>query len=193
MKSKIGNFRLNALSNFLGHIEAGIKRRNGKDNRRYACWKQIHVRRLLEQRQIGWKNFILGRLVKQLDHIAFQNADLMTPGKCQHFLKIWKPVLKYIEELWRTRGSYVDRQRLHQEEQSLYDQIAEALRRDFSHLPIIDRRLFEEENIPKHNSSPAHKKCWLFSVECAYEKQSYMTDHNQNTLFDHGFAIYDPV
>ena len=132
-------------------------------------------------------------MVKQWENIAFQDSDSMTPGKCQHFPKIWKPVLKYIAELWRTRCYYVDRQLLREEEQSLDEQIAEALRKDFSHLPIIDRRLFKEQNIPKSNSSPAHKKFWLFSIECAKEKQSYMIDQNQNTLLDHGFAVFDPV
>ena len=88
---------------------------------------------------------------------------------------------------------YVDKVRVRQENQTLDMQISDAISKDYSQLPIVDRRLFEEHNIPKLNSSPAHKKCWLFSVECAYEKLYYQYEPNQNTLFDHGFAVFDPV
>ena len=77
--------------------------------------------------------------------------------------------------------------------QSLDMQISEALKNDRSKLPITDRKLFDEHHIPKPNSSPAHKKCWLFSIACAYEKLFYTLDPNQNTLFDHGFAVFDPL
>ena len=77
----------------------------------------MHVRILIaNQKQIGWENFILGRLVKQWENIAFQVSDSMTPGKCQHLPKIWKPFLKYIADIWRTRCYYVDWKRLRQEE-----------------------------------------------------------------------------
>ena len=87
----------------------------------------------------------------------------------------------------------MDKIRVRQENQTLDMQISDAISKDFSKLPIVDRRLFEENNTPKPNSSPAHKKCWLFSVECAYEKLHYQCEPNQNTLFDHGFAVFDPV
>ena len=75
--------------------------------------------------------------------------------------------------------------------QTLDMQISEILKRDRTKLPIADRNLFD--HIPKPNSYPAHKKIWLFSIECAYEKLFYTLDPNQNTLFDHGFAVFDPV
>ena len=148
---------------------------------------------LANQKEIGWENFVVGRLVKNWEQIAFKKKDPMTSGKCQHFPKIWKSVLKYIADLWRSRCYYVDRQRLEEEERSLDEQIASELKKDFSILPIQDKRLFDENNIPKNNSTTAHKKCWLFSVANAYEKQFYMLDNNHNTLFDHGFAIFDPI
>ena len=77
--------------------------------------------------------------------------------------------------------------------QSLDMQISEVLKKYRTKLPIADRNLFDEQHIPRPNSSPAHKKSWLFSIECAYEKLFYTLDPNQNTLFDHGFAVFDPV
>ena len=156
--------------------------------------KRIQVSILLtNKRKIGWENFVLGRLVKQWEQIAFKKRESLTSGKCQHCPKLWKSVLKYIGGLSRSRCYYVDRQRLRQDEISLEDKKAEDLSKDFSKLPILDKRLFEEHNIPKNNSTTSHKKCWLFSVANAYKKQFYMIEHNQNTLFDNGFTIYDPV
>lgn len=109
-------------------------------------------------------------MVRQWEKIECQYLENMTTGKCQLFTKIWKPFLKYLAELWRTRCFYVDKQRLRQEMQSLDEKIAEARKRDYSNLPIVDRRLFEDQKIPDTNSSPDHKKFWLFSIECAYEK-----------------------
>ena len=148
---------------------------------------------LANQKELGWENFVLGRLAKNWSQVAFKTNENMTSGKCQHFPKIWKFVLKYIADLWRLRCYYVDKQLLAAEEYSLDEQIASEMQKDFSILPIQDRKLFDENNVPKNNSTTAHKKCWLFSVANAYTRQFYSLDHSQKTLFDHGFAIYDPI
>ena len=56
---------------------------------------------LANQKETGWENFVLGRLVKNWGQVAFKKYENMTSGKCQHFPKIWKFVLKYIADLWR--------------------------------------------------------------------------------------------
>ena len=148
---------------------------------------------LANQKEIGWENFVLGRLVKNWEQVAFKKNENMTSGKCQHFPKIWKFVLKYIADLWRLRCYYVDKQRLAAEEKSIDEQIATEIQRDHSMLPLQDRKLFDDIHIPKQHSTTAHKKSWLFSVTNAYTKHYYSLDHSQQTLFDHGFAIYEPV
>ena len=87
----------------------------------------------------------------------------------------------------------MEQQKILLADQNLDLQIEEVRQRDFSILPPIDRRLFDDEHVPKNNSTSALKKCWLFSVECAFERRSYMYDPNQTTLWDYGFATFDPV
>ena len=82
----------------------------------------------------------------------------MTSGKCQYLPKIWRPLFKYIGNLWRARCYYVEQQKLFLEEQNLDLHIEDVRQRDYSILPPIDRRLFDDEHVPKNNSTSDLKK-----------------------------------
>ena len=79
------------------------------------------------------------------------------------------------------------------EQRTLDEQIHTLSNCEYTVLPRSDRVLFEEKNVPKLNSTTAHKKCWVFNVTCAIDRQYYMVDHEKRTLYEYGFAITDPI
>lgn len=115
------------------------------------------------------------------------------PNIRSFFPKIWRAIYKYLADLWRTRCYYVEEAKVRNENRNLDQQIELQLQKDFSQLLRTDRKLFDTQYVPTVKSTPAHNKCWLFSVACAFERQSFTLNPDQKTLFDHGFATFDPV
>ena len=100
-------------------------------------------------------------------------------------------MFNYYCELWRDRCFYSDLLLRQAEQQELDIEITQARKRDWSTLTRRDRQLLEQ--IPENTASTAHKKSWLFQVECAFEFAELSIDISQRNLFDLGFAIFDPV
>ena len=144
------------------------------------------------QSDIGWDNFILGRVTFQWENIAFQKDKKKKTQETTAFEKIWQAIFRYVAELWQVRCEFVAEVSEREEQRTLDEQITILKEYDFTVLPRSDRLLFDTKNVPDINSTPAHKKCWIFNTQCAIEKQTYMLDPDQQTLYEYGFAISDP-
>ena len=150
---------------------------------------QSHHRKYL----IGWDIFLLGRICYHWESIPFRCVDGTNKTNMNFFPKIWKAIYKYLKDLWRARFYYVAEIKIWNEQQTWDEQIVCMCQKDISKLPRIDRSLFDEKHIPTVNSTPYHKKFWLFKDSCAFKKLSFMIDPDQPTLFDYGFATFNPV
>ena len=79
-------------------------------------------------------------------------------------------------ELWRVRCAFAVEVSEREEQRSLDEQISILKEYDFTVLPRSDRVLFNTKNVPNSNSTPAHKKCWIFNTQCAIEKRPGSAD-----------------
>ena len=116
---------------------------------------------LKNQEEIGWNNFVLGRVCHEWEKI-FSNQEKSKRNKNPTaFPQIWTAIYKFLAGLWRIRCDYVEETNLRLEQRTLDEPM-----RKYDKFTLIqcDLFLFEEKHIPKHNSTPGHKKCWLFNV-----------------------------
>ena len=79
-----------------------------------------------------------------------------------------------------------------EEESSVLDEeIKNMEKRDWTRLVREDRELLHI--VPPKTATTAHKKRWLYNVQCAFEKATFTLDVTQRSLRDFGFATYDPI
>ena len=134
----------------------------------------------------------MGRLSFKWEEFAFKQDRKDTGKNTMAFEKIWIALFRYVADLWRVRCDFVAEVLAREEQRTLDEQINTLREFDFTVLPRSDKVLFDDKNIPNPNSTPAHKKCWIFNVQQAIDRQSYMIDPHQQTLYEYGFAITDP-
>ena len=144
------------------------------------------------QSEIGWDNFILGRIIFNWENFAFQKETKKKIEETTAFQKIWQEIFRYLAEMWRVRCAFAAEVSESEKKRSLDEQICILKEYDFTVLPRSDRLLFDSKNVPDITSTPAHKKCWIFNTQCAIEKQTYMLDPDQQTLYEYGFAVTYP-
>lgn len=104
---------------------------------------------------------------------------------------LWGHLFDYYCDVWRDRCFYADLLQRQMEYKELDMEITQVLKRDWTVLHRKDRGLLYQ--IPENTASTAHKKGWLFQVECAFEYADFSLDFTQRNLFDFGFGIFDPV
>ena len=103
----------------------------------------------------------------------------------------WGHLFNFYCDLWRDRCYYMDLLQRKLEEQDLNTEIERVLKRDWTALHRRDREL--QNQVSENTASTAHKKVWLFQVECAFEFAQLSLDSKQRNIFDFGFAVFDPV
>lgn len=152
---------------------------------------QMQVRMMLRtQKELGWKNFLFGRIHNSWRDLQKIEPIHSTNGQVE-LEKFWGYLFNYYCELWRDRCYYADIIQRQIEDQELNTEIAQFLKRDWTLLSRKDRNL--EQQAPDITASTDLKKNWLFQVTCAFEFAALSCDSTQKNLFDFGFAVFDPV
>ena len=143
------------------------------------------------QKQLGWENFLVGRIC--YDWFLVQKmVTSEVPRKCDTSLHLfWRVLFVYYCQLWRERCFYVTMLQREEESSVLDEEIKNMEKRDWTRLVREDRELLDI--VPPKTATTAHKKRWLYNVQCAFEKASFSLDVTQKSLFDFGFATYDPI
>ena len=140
---------------FTGFYEWGLRVPLG-----FSRKHEIQLSILLHnQREIGWENFLFGRVCYDW-HIIQKMVTSEVPRKCDTALHLfWRALFVYFCQLWRERCFYVTMLQREEESHTLDVEIASMENRDWSGLAREDRNLFHI--VPPKTATTAHKKRWL--------------------------------